>query len=124
MEKIDWEGVARDLLENIDKLKLDRDNEIAIFKWRGESYFGGVQGVSGEIVLVSKTSHLLQKEFVEAIIKINPEITQLATDDKIDFTGRGHILRRICDRLTFLTPEQTSYMIDNPINVIEYRPNI
>lgn len=124
MTEIDWEGAARNLLENVDKLKLHKDNEIALFKWKGDSYFGGMQKISGEIVLVSKTSHLLQKEFADAIIKINPKITQLTADDKLDFTGRSHVLRRVCDRLTFMTPEQTCYMIENPINIIEYRPNI
>lgn len=124
MTEMDWEGATRNLLENVDKLKLYKDNEIALFKWRGDSYFGGIQKISDEIVLVSKTSYPLQKEFVEAIIKINPEITQLTADDKLDFTGRGHLLRRVCDRLTFMTPEQTHYMIENPINVIEYNPDL
>lgn len=108
MTEMDWEGAARNLLENVDKLKLYKDNEIALFKWRGDSYFGGIQKISDEIVLVSKTSYPLQKEFVEAIIKINPKITQLIADGKLDFTGRGHILRRISDRLTIMTPEQTT----------------
>ena len=124
MIEIDWEGAARNLLEDVGKLKLYRDNDIALFKWIGDSYFGGTQKISGEIVLISKTSYPLQKEFVDAIIKINPEITQLIVDDKIDFTGRSHVLRRVSDRLTFMTQEQTHYMVENPINVIEYRPNL
>lgn len=122
MTEIDWEGAARHLLENVEKLKLYKENEIVLFKWRRDCYFGGVQKISGEIVLVSKTSHLVPKELVETIIKVNNKITQLTTDDKIDFTGRTHVLRRISDRLTFMTPEQIHYMIENPINVIEYSP--
>ncbi len=122
MTEIDWEGAARHLLENVEKLKLYKENEIVLFKWRRDYYFGGVQKISGEIVLVSKTSHLVPKELVETIIKVNNKITQLTTDDKIDFTGRTHVLRRISDRLTFMTQEQTHYMIENPINVIEYNP--
>lgn len=124
MENMDWEGAAKNLLKNVEKLKLYKENDIVIFKWRGDNYFGEVQKISGEIVMISKTSYSLQKEFVDAIIKINPEITKLVADNKLDFTGRIHILRRINDRLTFMTPEQTYYMAENPINVIEYRPNI
>ncbi|MCX6821908.1 MAG: hypothetical protein NTW30_03975 [Candidatus Aenigmarchaeota archaeon] len=64
---------------------------------------------------MSKTSNPVPNELVDAIKKIHPDRLSLIADAYLDLTGRVHILRRIDNRLTKMSPEQTAYAMSHPI---------
>ncbi len=82
-ENINWEDIAKNLLEQ----------EI-------------VPGFSKEIVLLSKSSSHLNQELVSAIKKLDKERLELYIDDTIGLEGRQHVLRRLDDKLVYMTDRQ------------------
>ncbi len=115
----DWDGAARCLLEKERSIKPLNSPEPAgaLIKWQGDIYFGTVQAVaelSGEIFVLSKTSGFVPPGMVEAIRKLDPNRLELAADDDLDMTGRLHVLRKVDNRLTLMTPGQMEYMLRNP----------
>jgi len=118
-----YDQVARQLLESARRMTEIPKAEIILLNWRQEKYFGSVQIIapkySEEIVYLSKTSKPLPEGLADSIKEKAPEVMTLTADNELDLRGRGHVLRKLEDRLTIMTPEQTNYMIKNPPTVVE-----
>ncbi len=114
-----WRDIARNLLSSVRsiKKKLHPEPIGAIITWKKDMYIGHIQEVisdsSKEIVILSKSSYPLQKELVEEIRKLDKERIELHADDILDLDGRLHVVRRLDNRLTFMTHDQTLYMMKN-----------
>lgn len=123
--KEEWRRVAENLLKGeAEKAKLSFPTPAGIIlQWKDKYYFGSLQEVapefSPEIILLSKTTRPIKSGLVEAILEIQPERLRIIADHYLDLEGRTHILRRIGQRLTKCTPEQTKYMINHPPRVAE-----
>ena len=125
-------GSIKDKLERIARefLRIEKDAKencappqtSVIVRWRNELYVEGIQEIaqaySPEIVLLSKTGYQLP-ELGEAIKRLDPERLELLADDSLDIRGRYHILRRLESRLTLMTPEQTKYVAEDPLEIVE-----
>lgn len=115
-----WEPVARELLEQerLKKPLMHPEPTGVLIKWDGCTYVGGIQEIvpefSKEIVVLSMSTYPLPIDLADAIRKLDPRRLELQADDKLDLTGRQHVLRRIENRLTYMTPEQTAYMLLHP----------
>ncbi len=126
-EEIDkkWEQVARDLLQLFDSKKSLASPEpvVVLIKWNNSTYIGSIQVIvpdfSKEIVVASKSSKPLPFKLAEAIRKLYPEMLELSAYYMLDLTGRQHILRRVENRLTVMTLEQTEYMRLHPTVITE-----
>ncbi len=115
-----WEQGARKLL-HAEKRKraLNKPEPVGVLViWQDYTYIGSIQVIvpdfSKEIVVLSKSTIPLPVEFDNAIRKLDPGRLELTADDKLDLTGRQHILRRVENRLTMMTPDQTAYMLVHP----------
>ena len=112
-----WELVAKSLLqvEKSGKPKKYPEPTGVFVTWRGSTYIGSIQVIvpdfSKEIVVLSITSSPPPIKLVDAMKKICPRRLELTADDKLYLTGRKHILRRVENRLTHMTPDQTEYML-------------
>lgn len=120
-----WKQVAQRFLE--------QEREIAkhcvlsptgvVVSWRNEQYIGQIQEIapeySKEIVDLSKSSRPVESSLVEAIKELDSGRLLLTADNSLDLTDRQHILRRLNNRLTYLTSDQTQYMAGSPIRVVE-----
>lgn len=120
-----WEQGAKELLENEKrKSSLNKPKPVGVLViWQDYTYIGSIQvivpGFSKEIVVLSKSTIPLPVEFDNAIRKLDPGRLELTADDKLDLTGRQHILRRVENRLTLMTPDQTEYMLLHPPQIYE-----
>ncbi len=124
-ENINWEDIAKDLLE---QERLVRQYNYpkpigTIIMWKSNNYIGSIQEIvprfSKDIVLLSKSSSPLRQELVSAIKKLDKERLELYVDDTIDLEGRQHVLRRLDNKLVYMTTEQTKYMMENLPNIVE-----
>ena len=112
-----WEQGAKELLEDEKrKRSLNKPEPVGVLViWQDYTYIGSIQVIvpdfSKEIVVLSKSTIPLPFEFDNAIRKLDPGRLELTADDKLDLTGRQHILRRLENRLTMMTPDQTAYML-------------
>lgn len=90
----------------------------ALIMWRGKIYIGSVQEpvpeFSTEIAVLSKSSRPIPDDLTAAIRKLDPGRLELHADDAMDLMGRQHILRRVENRLTHMTHDQTAYMLLHP----------
>jgi len=124
-ENINWEEIAKNLLEQEKLVKQYNNPEpiSVIIIWKGNNYIGSIQeivpGFSKEIVLLSKSSSPLNKKLIDAIKKLDKERLELHTGDTIDLEGRQHVLRRLDDKLVYMTEEQTIYMTGHLPNIVE-----
>lgn len=126
-EEIDkkWEQAARELLQLFDSKKclIHPEPVGVLIKWNNSTYIGSIQVIvpdfSKEIVAASKSSKPLPFKLAEAIRKLQPAMLELTAYYLLDMTGRQHILRRVGDRLTCMTPEQTEYMLLHPPVITE-----
>ena len=104
--------------ENIEfeKVKIVLANSCFII-WRGKTYIGSIQDVapefSKEIILLSKTSYSLNEDVIDTM-KIYVKKETLYADDILDLEGRQHFVRKVGNKITFMTKEQTEYMLANP----------
>ncbi len=121
----DTENIARRILE-ADYAMRRHCSPIptgVMVSWKNGIYIGQIQIIvpdySPEIVALSKSSKPLMDLIVGAIMKLDKDRTNLVADDSLDLTGRQHVLRRLENRLTMMTPEQTEYIMRNPPQVIE-----
>lgn len=120
-----WVEMAKSILEQ-EKLLEYRNYPkptSAIIKWNDLVYIGSIQEIvpefSKEIVLLSKTRYILPDKLMNAIRKLDKERLELVADSFLDLVGRQHILRRVDNRLTNMTEEQTKYMIEHSPDVRE-----
>jgi len=115
-----WEMAAKSFLqmEKSGKPKNYPETTGVFVTWRGSAYIGSIQVIvpdfSKEIVVLSTTSSPPPVKLVDAMKRICPRRLELTADDKLDLTGRQHILRRVENRLTPMTPDQTAYMLLHP----------
>ncbi len=133
---------AKDMLEKIAKefLRIEKNAKenccppqtSVTLSWRRGLYVGGIQEIapeySPEIVLLSKSDRQLPEPLIESIRKVDVERLELLADDPLELGGRFHVLRRLENKLTSMTPEQTRYIAKNPpeigeLNSIE-NPNV
>src|SRR3989338_10861685 len=94
-----------------------------IISWRIKIYIGHIQIIvqdySNEIVCLNKSSKPLIDGLYRAIINIDKERLNLVADNILDLTDRQHVLRRLENKLTYMTPEQTRYIAVNMPEIIE-----
>jgi len=115
-----WEHGAKELLEDEKrKRSLNKPEPVGVLViWKDYTYIGSIQVIvpdfSKEIVVLSMTSSPPPIKLVDAMKRICPGRLELTADDKLDLTGRQHILRRVENRLTPMTPDQTAYMLLHP----------
>lgn len=120
-----WKDMAKSLLQYEKSIKtmIYPEPIRAIITWKNDIYIGHIQEIvpefSKEVVVLSKSSNPLQKELIEEIRKLDKERIELYVDDNLDLEGRQHIIRRLDNRLTYMTRQQTEYMIENPLLVNE-----
>jgi len=125
-----WENVAKHFLRSLTSMHpyLHPTPIDVMIEWRKGMYIGHIQIIfpdySPEIVSLSKSTNPLHNDLVDAIRKLDHERLNLMADEKLDLTGRNHVLRRLENILTNLTPEQTKYMIAHPLNYYEVGANI
>lgn len=119
------EQIARTLLNNLRETKRNIHPEPvdALVEWMAGIYIGWVQEIapeySKEIVLLSKNSNPLNSDFLSAIRKLDPNRIYLIADDSINLDGTQHLLRRLQNKLTYMTPEQTKYMSEHLPKIYE-----
>lgn len=125
MDNINWEEIAKYVLENENILK-SRNYPVSIsvlVKWKNSIYIGSVQYISQEfsmeIVLLSKSTSRLPDDLVNEIRKLDKKRLELNADDSLDLIGRQHIIRILGNNLVRLTSEQTEYMTKHPPRVLE-----
>lgn len=124
---INWEEIAKSLLMSIEAAKLYNYPEptTVLITWKDRTYIGSVQDAapkfSKEIVVLSKSSNPLSDNLVNAIKKLDQNILKLHADNLLDLDGRQHILRRLESKLTYMTKEQTAYMMEHPIIIHEIK---
>ncbi len=117
---MELDDIARQYLSE-EKANMEKQRpvgEAMILEWRGDFYIGSVQVIAPkydpEIVLLSKTSDPITKEFRNAILRLQPERKRLKGKNKLDLVGRCHIARRVGGKIVKMTPEQTQYMGSHP----------
>ncbi len=94
-----------------------------LVRWKKNIYLGSIQEIapkfSKEIVLLSKSSHPIDNNLVNSIRKFDKERIELIADESLDLEGRQHAVRKLNNRITFMTPEQTRYIADHPPRIYE-----
>jgi len=125
MENVNWEEIAKNILEKQEMLKTCNYPlpTSVLITWRNGVYIGSIQNaapeLSDEIVLLSKSSYSLPDALVNAIRKLDDKRLELGADESLDLNGRQHILRRVENRLTYMAPEQIKYMVEHLPNIHE-----
>ncbi len=121
----DWEMAAVYFLEQekiVNTCNYPKSISV-IIRWRGNIYIGSIQLIepefSKEIVLLSKSSYIIPDKLVNAIKRIDKGRLEFDADENLDLSGRQHVLRLFENTLIHLTPQQTKYMIEHPLNICE-----
>ena len=120
-----WEHGAKELLQDeIRKRALNKPEPVGVLViWQDYTYIGSIQVIvpdfSKEIVVLSKSTIPLPVEFDKAIRKLDPGRLELTADDMLDLIGRQHVLRKVENSLTLMTPDQTAYMLLHPPVIME-----
>ena len=119
--KKDWKEIAKNFLK-LEKESFEKNSpppEGIVLLWKGKYYLGSLQKIAEEIVLLSKTSYPVEEKLIQSILELQPDRPKIIADDHLDLEGRYHILRRVGNRLTECTPEQTEYILMNPPRILE-----
>ena len=72
-----------------------------------------------EIVLLSKSSDPIDSDLANATRKLDRERIELRADNSLDLDGRQHVVRKLGNKITFMSSEQTKYIVDHPIKICE-----
>ena len=118
----DYDSMARRLIDMAKSMPNFPKAQFVLVKWRQGEYFGSIQQTYpqfSDVFYLSKTSKPLPSELTNSIRKLEPSVINMKADDELDLEGRAHLLRRLEDKLTHMTPEQTRYAEENFINIIE-----
>ncbi|MBI4454257.1 hypothetical protein HY636_06450 [Candidatus Woesearchaeota archaeon] len=116
-----WENVAKHFLKSLISMHpyIHPTPIDVMVEWRKGMYIGHIQIIfpdySPEIVSLSKSSNHLQDGLVDAIRRLDPNRLNLMADERLDLTGRIHVLRRLENILTNPTPEQAGYIAAHPL---------
>jgi len=115
MSEPNWDEIGQRVLTAEEGL-LQRQYPIGsaiMLAWRDDSYLGSLQIIypefDSELVLLSKTGQEIDINLRDAILRLQPDRDQITADPELDLTGPHHNLRRLDDRLTFMTDEQMLY---------------
>ncbi len=115
MAEPDWDSIAKNLLDT-ELITLIQQRPIGnpiLLEWRGEVYFGSLQTIaleySSEIVLLSKTSKPIPLPLKDAILRQQPNRSQVRANQQLKLEDRLHIVRKTEDCLDVMTPDQTAY---------------
>src|SRR5260370_40864620 len=97
-----------------------------LVKWRDRTLVGMVQHpVCAEfpaIVFLSVTSKYFDPEFVRAVRNLDSGRLQLDADPSLDVTGTFHVLHRDGHQLLFMSHEETTWMMNHPMPIIQVQP--
>jgi len=118
----DYDSAAKRLIEMAKSMPNSPKAQIVLVKWRQGEFFGSIQQIYpqfSDVFYLSKTSKPIAPELVDSIRRIEASILELTADDSLDLEGRGHLLRSVDGGLTYMTPEQTKYAVENPLDVTE-----
>jgi hypothetical protein len=125
MENVNWEDLVTHILES-EKALVARNYPPpapALLTWKHDVYLGSIQevapSISGEIVLLSKSTYKLHCDLVTVIRKLDKKRLELVADESLDLSGRQHVLRRLENTLVYMTSEQTEYMTNNLPDIME-----
>ena len=95
--------------------------KLIILHWRNEIYVGYFKEIapefSKEIVLIYKSFNPVEERLINIVREKNG--VEVYADDSMNLVGRYHLVRKVGDRITFLTPEQEFYMSDKMFRVYE-----
>ena len=98
-----------------------KELKLIILHWRDGVYIGYIKEIapefSKEIVLIYKSFSPVEERLVDAVRELDSE--ELYADDSMNLAGRYHLARKLEDKLTFLTPEQETYMSKRMLRVYE-----
>ena len=125
MDNANWEERAKRLLEHWEMMKacIYPTPTPVFVTWKGSVYIGSIQDVapefSDEIVLLSKSSDKLPDDLVNAIRRLDDKRLELVAEDNLDLEGRQHVLRRLNDRLKYMTSEQIEHMLKHLPDIYE-----
>lgn len=124
-DDINWEEIARDILkkEDITNIFTRPKPMSANIYWKDEFYIGSIQEIvpefSKEIVLLSKSSKYYPKELAQALRRLDSGRLELFADNNLYLEGRQHVVRKIDDSLTYMTPDQIRFMESYPMTIFE-----
>lgn len=119
MDKINWEEMAKHILKKEEIMKICNYPvpTPALLMYKNDVYICSIQEVepefSNEIVLLSKSSDRLPDGLVVAIRRLDDKRLELEAEDSLDLEGRQHVLRRLENRLLYMTYEQTEHMAEH-----------
>ena len=124
MEEHMWKNVAEHILKSEkEQQRYCRPEPTGVLvEWRRGEYMGHIQDATkqyNDIVALSKTTEPLPTELLHEIKRQDPSRLKLTADNSLGLDGRSHIVRKIDNKLTVLTPEQTIYMTNHPLIVLE-----
>lgn len=122
---IDWEKLANEIIKKVGMTNIfTRPKPIsANIYWKNNFYIGSIQEIvpefSKEIVLLSKSSNHYPEELAQALMILDSGRIKLFVDDNLYIEGRQHVVRRVGDKITYMTTEQTIFMSKYPMEVFE-----
>lgn len=122
---INWEDMAEEILkkEKLTNMFTCPKSISANIYWKNDFYIGSIQEIvpefSKEIVLLSKSSKHYPEELAQTLRRLDMKRPELFADENLDLEGRQHIVRRINDKLMYMTPDQTIFMTNYPMTVFE-----
>jgi Ribonuclease G/E len=125
MDDVNWEKIAKDILKQEEVLKACNypAPTPVLVTWKDGIYIGSIQdvapGFSDEIVVLSKSTYKLPSDLVNAIRRSDKERLELVAEDNLGLDGRQHVLRRLGNRLVYMTSEQTEHMVKNLPDIYE-----
>ena len=119
----DWDEAAKRFIQSEKKqISAQRPKGYPVFiEWKGDAYTGSLQHVapefSNEIVLLSKTSKPIPPQLKDAILRVQPDRTQLSANKELDLEGIVHIVRKVDYSIEIMSSEQLEYMMQKNISI-------
>jgi hypothetical protein len=124
-DDVNWEEIAINILKKEDitnKFTHPKPMSANIY-WNDDFYVGSIQEIapefSKEIVLLSKSSKHYPRELAKALRKLDSGRLELFANDNLDLKGRQHVVRKIYDKLMYMTTDQIKFMMNYPMTIFE-----
>ncbi len=128
MNPKDWRQVAIGMLE-IERRMQPLHNPPStgcLVTWRDRVLVGMVQypvhPQFPAVVFLSVTSKYVHPDYIAAIREAAPGRLELQADADLDLQGNFHVLRRVDDRLMYMTPAETRAMVARRDVVVQVQP--